>query len=198
MRSLKKWKASVLCSICHLELENTCILRFWRHTANLPTKVFVSSYISTNSVMVPVSCHPQNAGDWHCFLITASDLCRGTQRNCQVFPVQKASCLCCANSWKRSLRRQSQQYLPNIWFKMAGQGSKEPRIPAAWERHRKQLFQCLLLISKREEFFWLSRKIKVPKISKIVAEIQIINAWLREESVSQKTESKSSPNVPAS
>lgn len=29
-----------MCSVCHLELENICILRVLIHIANLPTKVY--------------------------------------------------------------------------------------------------------------------------------------------------------------
>lgn len=65
------------CLVCHLELENIYILRLLMHIAKLPTRMFVSNYISTNTVMVSIACHPQNTRDRCFFLITSSNLCMG-------------------------------------------------------------------------------------------------------------------------
>lgn len=52
-----------MCLAYHFELENIYILRLMMHIAKLPTRMFVSNYISTNSVMVSIARHPQNTGD---------------------------------------------------------------------------------------------------------------------------------------
>lgn len=56
-------RGQCMCLAYHFELENIYILRLMMHIAKLPTRMFVSNYISTNSVMVSIARHPQNTGD---------------------------------------------------------------------------------------------------------------------------------------